>query len=418
MKKLIVWCVVLCSFGRVYAQDSVVEARSTVDTRVAVNTMVKVHVQADPDQNDDSRVKNISKTFPADQNDKISLSNQYGAMVIKVWDRKEVKIDVTIRANSGGDTQKLIDQVNIVAGKSGDLISCKTDIDNERRWGGRSKSRELKIDYVVYLPAVNALTLSQQFGNVTMGDYSGPVSANVQYGNFDAGNLSSLNNYVYVQYGKTTIAGLNKATIKQEYGAGLSIGTAGTLDVDAQYVNVAISTIRGNAVIKQQYGSGLKIGTVNNLDLNVEYANVNVGAIRGNATIKQEYNDLTIASVGKLNLRAEYAGVNIGTLRGDGHFNLSYNKLNIATVGTGCKSLTADVEYVDVNLGFAEGYNANFNVVKSYGGFRYGSNVRVSSTGRRNEDDDSSTKNYSGTIGSGGSSEVRIKAEYGSVVFK
>lgn len=414
MKKLIIWCAVLCSFGKVYAQDSV------VDSRVAVNTSVRVHTQvniSDQDTKDEERVKNISKTFPADQNDKIALSNQYGSMVIKVWDRREVKIDIAIRANSGGDTQNLMDQVNITAGKSGDVISCKTDIDNGRHWGGRNNTRSLKIDYVVYLPAANALTLSQEFGNILMGDHSGPVSANVQYGNLDAGNLSSTNNYISVQYGKTNIEAVNRATIKQQYGAGLMVGTAGTLDIDAQYVNVTVNTIRGNALIKQQYGSGLKIGSVNNLDLDAQYVNVNIANIKGNATVKQEYNSLTIGTVGKLNLRAEYAGVNIGSLRGDGNFRMSYNKFIVGAVGAGCKSLLVDVEYVDVNLGFVDGYNADFTVQKSYGSFksdsRLGGSVNV-----RGGDEDSSTKNYSGKIGSGGSAIVRVKSEYGSVVFK
>ncbi|HEY0175977.1 MAG TPA: hypothetical protein VGC08_06340, partial [Pedobacter sp.] len=373
------------------------------------------------DGSDAVRTKSFSKTFPADQTDKISLNNQFGSMQIKTWDKKEVKVDVSIRVYSTNEkeAQYMIDLINIEAQKNGDAISFKTVLNPGKRMYERSKKREMKVDYVVYLPSSNALTLSQQFGNVTMGDFSGPLSARIQYGDFNAGNLSGANNYINVQYGKTGIEELNKATIKQQYGSGLIIGTAGELDLNAQYASVTVSTIKRDAVIKQEYGSGLTVGTVGNLDLNVQYANVNIGTIRGNAVIRQQYNELTLGSVGKLDLRSEYSGVTIGTLKGDGNFKMSYNRVNIAEITPGCRNLTVDVDYVEVNLNFADNYNADFTVQKSYGGFRYGSNVKATLAGGDNEERrGSSTKNYSGKIGNGGSATVRIKADYGSVVFK
>ncbi|SEA95479.1 hypothetical protein [Pedobacter hartonius] len=426
MKKLVTWGVlILAGSNGAFAQGPS-EPETTAHAAYAVNTSVSSSITAGQNlndqikvQDDDAvRVKNISKSFPAGKTDKVVLSNQFGSMLIKVWDRREVKIDISIRSYSNNDreAQELIDQVNINADKNGDVISCKTTIGNGNRWSGRNKRREVKVNYVVYLPASNALDLSQQFGNVNMGDFSGPLTAKVQYGDFNAGNLSDASNYISVQYGKTNIQELNKATIKQQYGSGLTIGTAGTLDLNAQYANVSITAIRGDALIKQQYGSGLKIGSVNNLDLDVQYASVNVTAIKGNATIKQQYNSLTIGNVGRLSLRSEYTGVNVGTLRGDGDFKMSYNNFNIGEVSPGCRSLIIDVDYVDVNLGFSDSFNGDFSVQKTYGAFRYGSSVRVNALGEN--DKHSSTKNYSGKIGNGGSARVQIKSDYGAVVFK
>jgi hypothetical protein len=424
MKKSIIWVLFMVACIRVAAQVPS-DQKTVVHTEYAVNTVTNTNITSNQhtdirtSQDEDAlRVRNISKTFPAGRSDKIVLNNQFGTMLIKVWDRKEVKIDVSIKSYSNNDkeAQSLIDQVRIDADKNGDVISCKTTIGNGNRWSGRNKKREVKINYVVYLPADNALNLSQQFGNVTIGDFSGPLNAKVAYGDFNAGNLSDANNYISVQYGKTTIGELNKGIIRQQYGSGLTIGNAGTLDLDAQYANVSIAVIRGDAVIKQQYGSGLKVGTVNNLDLDVQYASVNVGTIKGNATIKQQYNSLTIGSVGRLKLNSEYTGVNIGTLRGDGNFKMNYNNFSVNEVGPSCKNLVIDVEYVDVNLNFAGTFNGDFSVQKSYGGFKYGSNVHVNALGEN--DRHSSTKNYSGKIGNGGSASVQIKADYGSVVFK
>jgi len=419
MKKLIICLVMLGLSVASYAQQAIEQTINGSDVYAANKTADDSHMEVSQD-GDEARTKTFSRTFAADRTDKINLSNQFGFMTIKIWDRKEVKIDISISAYSDNDkeAQKLIDQVEIEAGKTGDLISCKTEIDRGNKWSGRNKKREIKVNYVVYIPASNALTLSQQFGNVDLGDFSGALSAKVQYGNFVAGKLSDDNNYITVQYGKTNIGEVNKATIKQQYGAGLTIGTVGDLNLTAQYAAVNITAIRGNAVIKQQYGSGLKIGSVNNLELLAQYVNVDITAIKGDATVKQQYNSIAIGTVGKLTLSAQYTNATLGSLRGDADINMAYNTLNLSNVAPTCKNLNIVGSYTNLNIGFANGFNGDFSVHKNYGSFKYGDNVSARLENNGDDERHSSTKDYTGRIGSGSASTVKIRASYGAVIFK
>ncbi|MCZ4223863.1 hypothetical protein [Pedobacter rhodius] len=372
---------------------------------------------------DAERSKNFSKTFSVDNGDKISLNNQYGSMVIKTWDRKEVKVDVEIKAysNSDKDVQKLIDEVSIDANKTGDLVSVKTNMnDGNGNYGRKSRNgvttwrREIKVNYVVYMPAANALTAQQQYGSIDLGDFSGPTSLKVQYGNLTAGNLSSTNNYLYVEYGKMTVQSLNTAVVKHEYGGGISIGSVGTLQLDAEYVPVNVNTISKSANIKIQYGAGLTVGSIGgNLLLNSEYAKVNINSIKGNTVIKQSYSSLTLASVGKLSLKTEYTNVTLGSLNGDAIIDMDYNRLSVNEITAACKNFNFTGEYASVGLGFSDNYNANFNISTTYAGFKYGSNV----TSKLVSDDDEN-KRYTGKIGNGGSSTLSLKTEYGAVTFK
>lgn len=371
---------------------------------------------------DPMRSKTFSRTFAADGSDKIVLGNQYGSIVIKIWDRKEVKADVDIKAysNNEAETQKLLDGVTIEAGKSGDQIVFKTKMEQQGNWGsgsrfGKKWRREVKIDYVVYMPASNALTMSQSYGNIAMGELTGPLYAKVQYGNFSAQDLSNANNYISVQYGNTNIQNVNKAVVKQQYGSGLTIGVASILDIDAQYAAVNVTTIKGNAMIKQQYGSGLTVGSVDNLELNAQYCNVNINSIKGNAKIDQQYNSIAIGTVGKLDLKTQYTSASVGKLRGDGRFDMQYNKLNIDQITSGCRTLTVDGDYLNIALGFDADYSADLEVQTSYASFKYGDRVSAKQIGN---DRDSNSKNYSGKIGKGGGAIVRIKSDYGSVTVK
>lgn len=411
-----------------------VNIENAISAEVAVNVLNKTNIEAlepvsfiqNESEGDDDpmRSKTFSKTFAVDNSDKIVLGNQYGSIQVKIWDRKEVKVDVDIKAysNNDADVQKLLDNITIEAGKSGDQVIFKTKMEQRNgNWGngsrnGRRWRREVKVNYVVYMPAANSLTVSQNYGNVNMGDLNGPLYVKVQYGNFTAQSLNNTNNYISVQYGQTNVQAVNKAIVKQQYGSGLTIGTANSLDIDAQYTGVNVTNIKGNAVIKQQYGSGLTVGSVENLDLDVQYANVNINTIKGNAKINQQYNNISISTVGNLDLDAQYTSASIGTLRGDGKFDMQYNKLNIGEVTNGCKSLTVDGAYLGIDINFNNSFNADFDVHTSYASFNYGD--RVSSRIIEGGDRNSTTKNYTGKIGNGGGARVKISSDYGSVSFK
>jgi len=402
-----------------YAQAQTPEQnpQDVPEAAMAVTARVEKKEKEDP-----MRSKSVSKTFALDNSDKIVLANQYGSITIKIWDRKEIKADIDMRAysNNEEDVQKLLEGITIEAGKSGDQVVVKTKMDQKGNWGSGSRfgkrwRREVKVDYVVYMPASNSLTMSQNYGNITMGDLSGPLYAKVQYGNFSAQNLSNISNYISVQYGNSNILSVNKAVIKHQYGSGLNIVTAGTLDVDAQYAAVTLATIKGNAVIKQQYGAGLTIGAVENLELDAQYTSVKLGNIKGNAKIGQQYNNLSIGTVGNLELNAQYTGAEIGILRGNGKFDMQYNKLSIGEVGTGCRALNIDAGYLNISLGFSADYDADLDVHTSYAGFSYGDKVSVKRTGNT---EDSNSKTYTGKIGKGGGAAVKIKSDYGSVTIK
>jgi uncharacterized protein YcfL len=324
---------------------------------VSVNTDVNVVTNVNVQDSEPLKVKTFSKSFSLDKNDKVNLSNQYGSITIKTWDKNEIKVDADIKAYADNDSeaQKLLENASINATKTGDLVSFKTIINDRSSsswsyWGSGSKNgkkwrREVKVYITVYMPSSNSLTASQSYGNIVMDNFSGPTSLKVQYGNLTTGNLSNNNNYISVGYGKAVAKDIDQAKIKLEYGSGLSINSVG------------------------------------NLDLDVAYANVNIAALKGNVTSKIEY-----------------------------------GKLNINEIGNGCKIVDVKADYTDVNLGFNTSYSGEFNVATSYGGFKYGANVIAKKQG--DDKGYSNSKSYSGQIGKGGVAKINITTEYGSVTFK
>lgn len=358
-------------------------AVNTTSTNLNVNT-------SDVQDGDPVKSKTFTKSFVIDKNDKVNLSNQFGGITIKTWDKNEIKVDVDIKAyaKTDADAQKLLDQVSISASKDGDMVAFKTNMeDRSGNWGSsrngkNSWRREAKVFYVVYMPAGNSLTASQQYGNIVLDDFSGPTSLKVQYGNLNAGNLTNSNNYISIQYGKGTVKDMGGATIKHQYGGGVTIGNVGNLDLNAQYTSANISSVRGTAIVKHQYGSGTTIGSVS----------------------------------GTISVNTQYAPIKIGNLKGDINCRAQYGKVIVDDIEAG-KDVNVDAQYSSVSLGFATNYNADFEVKTQYGGFSYGSNVNAKKQGE-GERDYSQNKNYIGQIGKGGSAKVLVKTQYNSVTFK
>ncbi|WP_410221842.1 hypothetical protein [Pedobacter sp.] len=339
-------------------------------------------------QDEPQKTKTFSKSFSIDKNDDIELKNVYGGMVIKIWNKNEIKVDADIKAyaDSESEAQTLIDNVNIEASKNGNQVSFKTVINDRNnnmgrgRSNGRSWRREVKVMMTVYMPASNALTLSQQYGNVEMPDYNGATSIKVQYGNLVTGNLNSNNNYISIQYGKADLQNVNTGKFKFQYGGGVKIGNVDELELEAQHTSVDVKSVKKTANVKAQYGRGVTIGSIGGLSLTAQYTTVNVGKLNGIFTGK-----------------------------------LQYGKLNIDEIEGASKTINVEAQYTTVNLGFAANFKGDFNVNTANSGFSYGSNV---SARKLNDDRNySSRSDYEGKVNKGGASNISVKSQYGSVRF-
>ena len=70
------------------------------------------------------KVKNYSKSYPMDANDRLNISNQFGKVIVSTWNKNEAQVDVQIKSYSDDDrtAQKMIDNIDISDNKSGDQI--------------------------------------------------------------------------------------------------------------------------------------------------------------------------------------------------------------------------------------------------------------------------------------------------------
>lgn len=369
--------------------------------------VVDVPPFVDPGDEQDPGVAKITKNFAVNSSDKVILSNQYGTLNVRTWSKNEVRLDVMVYGSPDLDSRQLSEMVSVNAVKRDGAVLLETRLIGSKRKNGK----KIRVQFQVYMPETNNLALSHQYGNVNIGDFRGSVVAKVQYGNFVAGDLKGEENDLSIRYGSTVIKSINKGKISQEYGSGLTIGTANTLSLSSGYAAVVINSISDKADITQRYGAGLTISTVGQLNLKAAYAKIQIGTIRVGAKLSHQYSDLTVGTANGVELFAQYSNVSVGRLTGDGKIQMQYNNLDIGDVSAGCQSLSMDCAYVKAYVKFNNSFNGTLEVSTANSSFKYGPRVFVKTEG------ENQNKRFIGRIGSGGNSKVRLASRYGSAVF-
>lgn len=211
--------------------------------------------------------KTYSKSYPLSPGDKVSIHNEFGKVNINTWDKNEVKVDVTITitATSDADADYILDHISIEDGKEGSNVHFRTRIDLHDHWSSsHQKNEKYAIDYVVYLPSAQALTLSNNFGATTVPDYNGIIEVSSKFGSLDAGHLASVKS-VNVEFGKGNIASVHDGNITIKFSTAEIAELSGNIDASFEFCNSmnlrATSAIRSLSIRNAYTELKLKLAT-------------------------------------------------------------------------------------------------------------------------------------------------------------
>jgi hypothetical protein len=225
--------------------------------------------------------KTYTKSYTVSSSDKISLENQFGEMKINIWDKNEVKADITITTEAGTDekAQAILDRISIEDGKNGGTVYFKTKFEKEKdnNW---EKGEKQRIDYVVYIPARNPLLASNSFGPLNIGDFNGEATIASKYGRLSTGKLTNASKVV-LEYGRGIIGSINAGSLIVKYSQIAITNLGGDVQAVFEYCNpvkLHVDTDSKQLNIKNRY-SQLYVDVNTNLsasfDIKTSYGNLN-----------------------------------------------------------------------------------------------------------------------------------------------
>jgi hypothetical protein len=257
---------------------------SVLTLAIALLANISAKSQQTGSDDADNQIKNYSKTYPLDGNDKIQINNSYGKVTVNTWNKNEVKVDVQIKL-SGRNSKKQLEDITISDSKNANMVTFKTNIGKQRNswswWRMLGDSfHNMEINYTVYMPAKNALNVTDHYGAITLPDLEGTVNINNAYGSVSAKSLNGADNIISVSYGSATIESIKSVELNIKYGS-LSIGSVDRLNANVNYSGVKIAKLNVSGNINARYGGGLHIAEVGrglkNLTVNSSYSDVKIG---------------------------------------------------------------------------------------------------------------------------------------------
>ena len=321
--------------------------------------------------------KTIIKLFDVDASDVLTIDNQFGQVAVGLWDKPEIRVQITITASSNSDerVQRFLDAVTIDEKRTGNQITVRTNFNqsgtgnwNVSSWKSTGERNSVTINYDVMMPKQNALTVRNKFGNTDIPLFHAPLNVYSRYGSFNADELTNHQTDIDVAYGNTMIKLLETAKLDVAYG---------------------------------------------NLDLN----RVNV------LTLVNKFGKMHIGEVGKLDANIDYSGAAIGTLRESGNIRLSFSGgFRIEQLPQTANNVSIQANYSSVALPMENGNDYNFEVTVSYGNFNYGNGSMMHFTTQPSDNDGQRgprlTKQYVGKIGRGSGTKIKVVSKFGNVSFK
>jgi hypothetical protein len=198
----------------------------------AANARVTNSVAANgrPANGDDEVIKRklINKSYNVTGNDKLDVENQFGNVMVSVWDKNEITVDIEIVAKASTDEKAtaIMDEINVEDAQHGDLISFKTKVgvlDNKHGDHKHKDNQSFNIDYIIHLPAGNPLKLMNSFGKITVPDLRGTVDLTSKFGGLTAGKLSNVD-AIDVEFGEASIGDISNGKLTLKFDKKADIG--------------------------------------------------------------------------------------------------------------------------------------------------------------------------------------------------
>jgi hypothetical protein len=344
--------------------------------------------------------KIIYKEFNISQYGSVQLINKYGKIDARTWDGNQVKIKVTIIANTNGqaEAEKTFNRIRIDFYNDANFVKAETQIGQESgswmswSWNG-SKNADFQINYEVYYPRGGFLDLSNRYGDSFVGYTNGAVKANIKYGNLrceEINNKFDLN----LQYGDAYASNVKKETNANiDYGK-LIMKSTDKANLDGDY-------------------SEFEVENVNDVNIKSDYSTMRCGKI-GNLTVDMDYGHLKVKEVGNINFKGDYTDIAINFLSNFASVDMDYGGLTVDKVGKNFSEFRVDANYTDIKVGTEDGCAYRLDAESNYGDINYPSGMNLTY-----EKDGNTSERIEGFLGSKNAKGLmKVNVSYGGIKIK
>lgn len=269
------------------------------------------------------RSKEVSRTFKTGSETEIRISNKYGNIHVIPWDKDSVRfeVEISIRSNKSAKVEKAFDNIDL------SFISTKHNIIAEtvfRNQGGSfwqdvsdfagiifKNGTQADINYKVYLPADNDLSILNKFGNVYVTKHNGEFRLELSNGDLKVNELTG-KAMITVNFGNARIDKMARGRLDVGY-ADMEIEEAGSLSISSKSSTLIINTVEEMDIDSRR--DKFYIDEVMRFNGRSSFSYLNLENVWDQLIMTTNYGDMSIDHLGAnftlVKLEAAYTGVDI-----------------------------------------------------------------------------------------------------------
>lgn len=285
--------------------------------------------------------KKITKTFTLGANTVVASGNIYGATNIIIRPGKEVTYDVNIKVSAADNerAKQELERISIEFSETPARVTGLTKMASKNSsWFNWGKNGSVKIDivYNIYVPDNRSLAIGQDYGNVKLPDYAGPVSIDIDYGDVYGGDLS------------------NNAIINVDYG-NINLGRLHTVKFNIDYTDATIISAN-SADVNLDYGDFIATGSIGDFTINTDYSEINVDQVKS-ASVRGDYSHFTFRVANNIDITTDYGDCIVKDLKGNFTFKGDYGTAKVDNVSSSVNNIAVMGDYSNLKVGTIDGYN-------------------------------------------------------------
>ena len=249
-----------------------------------------------------TETKEIQKQFKVSPETRIEISNKYGKVELNTWDKDSVVIEVKIRIEEKklSKLEKSIDAIDFDFTSSQHFLIAKTIVGQNKSSLGKEilKLKEtvlqsdgnMQIDYTVWLPNSNELTIENKFGDIYVGDYLGNAKINLSNGNLKSHDFRGKLNLT-LSFADATINSIKSANLNCNFSE-LYIKKAESLLINSKSSTFEILEIKDLEADSRR--DKFRIRLIDMLDAKSSFSNFRLNELTDRLKINDDYGDLDI----------------------------------------------------------------------------------------------------------------------------
>ncbi len=333
--------------------------------------------------------KTIQKEFAIPENGTTYLSNKYGKVDVKTWDKNRVKITVNIvvKAYSSSAADEVFDRIQIQFSNGENYAKAVTVIESANRswwsWFDTNRS-DYAINYEVFLPETNQLDVTHRYGDLYAASMIGKVRLDVKYVNFKAEGLGDYSSLT-MGYGNGSIGQAKNLSAAVSYSK-LAVEEAHNVDLTTRYTEIQLDKAK-DVRTDSRYDTYV-LGQVQELSNTGSYDNYRVGSAVS-LSANTSYSHFKVEKVSQaLNLTVKYTDADV-------------------KLGPGFRSATCNGSYSGFKIGVPASASYQIDGYAAYAGLQYPDQLDVEYELQKNNE-----RTIRGKAGQGGP-KIALSLRYG-----